>query len=558
MLFTLILLFVIASTISASESNTKPVKFQFKDGETVDTTLSHISWSKTLHNAALEFDTSDPIPVDNAHRNNFYHLTTLIQDDKTQKAIASKKNTAYELEQLFFTTAVQHQLNTSLGHPTFLSEANFLDLGKNCISALAAFYARKMDNPTIRADGSTIIFDALPLELYRFIAGWLVHDTLKKMNPVKEIQKIKVEPVLASQHIVSTSAADGTFVCIWEEEVFGRMPISKRRILCTVNPTKKSASNYVIPSIEGILSKNNCVLSHDGSYLLFITETPKVHTIQLYDLRSLETNKLNQPIGNKNVYYRIIATLFNSHTQRFNIVATEFKGWFEAASNETDFHFLTINPDNDLGYQYWKTHKDPASYINKPLDWSCIHSHLVGTSPQVPSLIYTDDQLCECQVDEEDPCVFHYVNDSKRNRISFDYLTPKADHCCATEIAFIPGFNNIRNALYATVGNAADSRATSSFDVHHLCVNEVRDHVAITHHMIDPKLRKILQLCSTKLYTGDDNILPEAYAAFCYFNRRDTWKEKCALILDYRPEIGQILEEDNPQNSNASQKCIVS
>jgi hypothetical protein len=60
--------------------------------------------------------------------------------------------------------------------------------------------------------------------------------------------------------------------------------------------------------------------------------------------------------------------------------------------------------------------------------------------------------------------------------------------------------------------------------------------------MFPPKLRKMLQLCSDQLHKNNKNILPYAYAAHCYYNHPETWKDHCAPFLTLLPEIAQILE----------------
>ncbi len=535
MFFALLVLLCIPSIVFTSD-----ITLQFVDDEnkTLHTPLSNVVWSLTLKQLVDDLGTEQAIPVHNVSHENFAHLRSLMMKDE-HNPIDYTNKTACQLKRIFKEVARQTTCTPQISKPEFLIETNYLDIPKNCLRALTFFYARTIENPTITFNNGKIVFDNLPHELEPSIAGWLSKSTLKSVRP--EI----IEHQLGDQHcnilagpIISTCTNDGSFACMYEQigaNDWYHAPSKAYKKVCIVDQKQQTHQIRDI-EVKGTMSDASCIISSDKKHLLITDLLNAQHMIiQLYDLE--EKGVLKSP-DRIITHFIIEKALFNHESKKLTVIA---------ASENDDLAFMTIDPAQKDATPTWDTHKRPDFCKSSKLSWSCVQGYLVGIDADKPTqkaLLYTGSELIECSSESSDPLTINATINGKKISIDYGIIRDCAGEAkkdrsyYASEISYIP---NMDNAMPRC--GFLDYKHVSPFDVRNACVNIIHNSKAMTINLIPRKLNKILHLSNDTLHAGNTSILPYAYAAYCYYNSKETWHKKCKAFLPRTPEISAVFEE---------------
>lgn len=534
------LLFLCMHTIVFSADKQASITLLFVDNEnkTLEIAKNAITWSNTITQLVDDLPNEQAIPVHNVSQENCTLLKSLMMKDAHNPLDYTNK-TACELKKFFKNAALQKTCTPLISKPQFLIETNYLDIPKNCLRALTFFYACTIENPTITFNNEKIVFDNLPHELEPYIAGWVSKNTLKLVRP--EILRYPPDDLfdnISVGTIVSNCADDGSFAGVYQltkKNMWPFVPMGASTKVCIIDQNNSTHHIHDL-DVTGDLKNALCTLSSNKKNLLLITTTVQSTTkaIQIYDLD--EKGMLNPTIYHT-THSIIKNALFNHESKKFTVIA---------ADEKDNLEFMTIDPTQKNAIHVWYVYKKPDFCTNSTLSWSCVQGYVVGIDGDNPThnaLLYTGSELVECTSESADPLTLQATVNGKKITINYgiirDYLseTNYKKNYHASKISYIP---NMAKAMPKF--GFLDYKHISPFDVQNACVNIIHDKKAITINRIPRKLNQILHLCSNKLHAGDTNVLPYAYAAYCYYKDQKMWKTTCAAFLAHTPEITKIFE----------------
>lgn len=476
-------------------------------------------------------------------------------------SINYKNKTTVGLKEIFREIAQQKNCILVIRKPQFLIEANYLDIPKKCLHALTSFYACNMDKPQITVDNKRIVFDNIPYDLEPFIAGWLSRSILEavKTETAEHALGNACSNIITGP-IISNCAQDGSFACVWEQiggNDWYHAPSKAYTKVCIVDLKQQTHCIHDI-NLTGHINNALCTLSSDKRHLLLITamSQPASKAIQIYDLQEEGILKAK----NVNVAHFIIEkALFNQTTKEFCIVAKD---------KEKNLQFMTINPASERSKYYWDVHKIPNPYQKTNISWSCVQDFLIGIDADKQTqqaLLYKDNKLVACVSESADPLTLNAIINGKQVMVDYglihDYRSryKENQNYYESEIFYIPDLARVMPRILSL-----NYKSMSRFDADNTCVNIIDGKQALTINFIPQKLKHMIDRCNTKLRFDDQNILPYAYATYCYYNHKNTWQEKCAQFLPYTPEISAILSDAATSNKNNAtdnvdiSSCIIS
>ena len=453
-----------------------------------------------------------------------------------------------------------------------LTVANYLDApsdSKDCIAAYDADVIKSKTPIIIREHGKTL-FAGLPNELDIYVAKYQLHDVLKNLNVLKcdLVEKKTYDRYngIARAAVLMSNRTERGFVVMYTVREMPEMEYisvdfaDNNHIL---QPKRFRIYNFNIDE------DSRCAISSDGRYLLtmakglagwsraYLKDTTEDESE--FPLASLLEENAIKPKD-------MLAALFNSRTNKFNVIAIKntrgdtnlFGGklcFFEIDpalepldSKKTPDKTLNVKKTDEFDLDIMKN-MFFSNISARNVNWSCIDGNIVGvvgveiTIDKRACFMYAKNQLIYC-FQKEDGTMWTETEGEEDRPFDAPFSTvtlhglPLQKNTFVIEKSFIPQVKEL------VVKDFPSAFSSISFDVAHMCIQQVdgTSHEISLHHIYPPALMADKISLDKQVQLGRaTNLLAQAFV----FNRRwlnpGGWREQCKHILAAKlPEIEKL------------------
>jgi hypothetical protein len=518
------------------------------------------TYSITLKNFIEDIGGDHPIPILST-ANTVKCLMAFakkLYESKPRNELTDARKTFQEIMQAHTSNNQKENFELDL-----LLQANYLDFNTDVYDQkYELFFPFKSLVASLYADSLSArppSFGELPTDLYRLVAGWLLHNLLLKQLPISRAKDFTFGDLTVNP-IMSSSGSHTSFACVWSKLPSGNTTLGPQvhdHYYLLINLENDSIKN---DRISNIRTGSLCALSQDNKYLITTETLIRDLICNLYPLYNTSMNQILS-LRPPTEYYTsdTVAALFDNTHSVFKII-TQNK--LKDKTYTSYCHTITPTSTYELN-QKSINNAEPITketYIGRrTYYWSCINGKLIALNEHVKDRVFIIDKT-----------LITLYFDPKRiysGNADFDIVTTtiqgndedrkESPIRIAIHPSCIPAFGKIVSeklqntikALSAYQIKPTPERITTQFDPNHLHMNFIvsddasKDSKIGIYYPCDPNLLAAINALNKEAFTNPNNpqLLFTAYFLQEFYNHPDTWKERRkAFTSNILPEVQEI------------------